>query len=79
MTWCAFAREIFAVSARHGGPAVPVRAIGTADYPTAAVRPANSRLDCTRIWHRFGLRLPEVRDALERCVPRILAADPAST
>lgn len=79
MTWCAFARAIFAVSARHGGPAVPVEAITTADYPTAAVRPANSRLDCARIAQVFGLCLPDVQDALERCVPRILAADPAST
>lgn len=79
MTWCALARAIFAVSVRHGGPAVPVEAIATSDYPTAAARPANSRLDCTRIEDRFGIRLPEVQDALERCVPRILAADPAST
>ncbi|MGL4290525.1 MAG: dTDP-4-dehydrorhamnose reductase, partial [Phreatobacter sp.] len=79
MTWCAFARAIFAVSARHGGPTVPVEAIATSDYPTAAARPANSRLDCARIENRFGIRLPDVQDALERCIPRILAADPAST
>jgi dTDP-4-dehydrorhamnose reductase len=73
MTWCRFARAILEVSARHGGPSVPVEAITTADYPTPAHRPANSRLDCTAIAERFAIRLPDVTSGIERCVPRILA------
>ncbi|MBD1549740.1 dTDP-4-dehydrorhamnose reductase [Roseibium aggregatum] len=44
MTWCSFARQIFAESAATGGPSCQVKAITTADYPTKAKRPRNSRL-----------------------------------
>ncbi|QCI66245.1 dTDP-4-dehydrorhamnose reductase [Phreatobacter stygius] len=77
MSWCGFAREIFAVSARHGGPSVPVSAISTSDYPRPARRPLNSRLDCGKVAELFGISLPHVPDAVARCVPRILAGTPA--
>lgn len=64
-SWCGFARAIFAASAARGGPATAVTPISTAEYPTAAHRPANSRLDCTRLFHTFGIRLPDWRAALE--------------
>src|SRR5205085_5984103 len=44
VTWYGFARHIFAVSKSLGGPSIPVDAISTAEYPTAAKRPRNSRL-----------------------------------
>ncbi|GGB61201.1 NAD(P)-dependent oxidoreductase [Roseibium aquae] len=44
MTWCGFARRIFAESAASGGPFCHVNAITTSDYPTRAKRPRNSRL-----------------------------------
>ena len=47
-SWAEFATEIFALSARFGGPSAKIRPIATADYPTPAKRPANSRLDCTQ-------------------------------
>ena len=34
-------------------------AIPSRDYPTAALRPANSRLDCARLEHDFDLRMPD--------------------
>jgi dTDP-4-dehydrorhamnose reductase len=74
MSWCEFARRIFAVSKAHGGPAVPVHPVATADYLLPAPRPANSRLDCTKMATTFGIRLPDVDDALERCIPRLLAS-----
>lgn len=64
-SWCGFARAIFAASAARGGPASDVTPISTAEYPTAARRPAHSRLDCTRLFQTFGIRLPDWRDALE--------------
>jgi dTDP-4-dehydrorhamnose reductase len=48
-TWAEFASEIFRQSACFGGPAARVRPIKTADYPTPAERPGNSRLE-----HRTG-------------------------
>ncbi len=74
MSWCEFARRIFAVSRAHGGPAVPVHPVATADYLLPAPRPANSRLDSGKIESTFGIRLPGVDDALERCIPRLLAS-----
>ena len=72
-TWCGFAREIFRLAASHGGPTPRVDAITTADYPTAAMRPANSRLDCTALERAFGARLPDWRDGARACVARLLS------
>ncbi len=43
-----------------------VERITTADYPTPAKRPANSRLDCSRLQADFEVRLPSYRPYLER-------------
>lgn len=43
-----------------------IEAITTADYPTPAQRPLNSRLDCQRFHDTFGLRLPDWREGLEQ-------------
>ena len=48
-TWCRFAGAIMKGSAAKGGPSCRVRPITTAEYPTRARRPANSRLDCTKL------------------------------
>jgi dTDP-4-dehydrorhamnose reductase len=53
-SWCAFAREIMQLAGEHGHRSVPVVPIATADYPTPAKRPANSRLDCTKLEKAFG-------------------------
>ena len=41
-------------------------AIPGSEYPTAAVRPANSRLDCTRLESDFGLQMPDWEPYLAR-------------
>ena len=50
--------------------------IASADYPTAAPRPANSRLDTTRLATTFGLRLPPWQDEVARTVA--VLAEPLS-
>ena len=72
--WAGFAEAIFAESAARGGPSARVRAIATADYPTPARRPANSRLDTGRLHDAFGLRLPDWRASLPPVVTRLIAA-----
>ena len=57
-TWFGFAREIFrlrqeAEPETRWAELVP---IGTAEFPTPARRPPNSRLDCSRLASAFGLR-----------------------
>jgi dTDP-4-dehydrorhamnose reductase len=44
--------------------------IGTADYPLPARRPANSRLDTTKLETALNIRLPEWQDD----VPAVVAA-----
>ncbi|MBQ0822078.1 dTDP-4-dehydrorhamnose reductase [Microvirga terrae] len=71
-SWAEFATEIFALSARLGGPSAKVRPIATADYPTPAKRPANSRLDCSKLKDVHGVVLPLWRSSLEPCVKRLI-------
>lgn len=71
-TWCGFAREIFARSGEHGGPVAKVGAITTDQYPTPARRPANSRLDTSKLARTFDVRLPDWRDATARCIVRLV-------
>ena len=55
-TWAGLAVEIFALSAARGGPSATVEAITTADYPTPARRPGNSRLSTARLSADYGVR-----------------------
>ncbi|MGI8397231.1 dTDP-4-dehydrorhamnose reductase [Agrobacterium deltaense] len=56
--WANFAKQIFALSAENGGKSVVVNDITTAQYPTPARRPANSRLDCSKLEEVYGIKLP---------------------
>jgi dTDP-4-dehydrorhamnose reductase len=73
-TWAGFAAAVFAASAALGGPAARVRPITTAEYPTPARRPANSRLDCSKLAAAHGVTLPAWQVSTELCVRRILEA-----
>jgi len=53
--WAAFARVIF----ERSGKRVTVSDILSEAYPTAAQRPLNSRLDCSKIMHVFGIEQPD--------------------
>ncbi|MGR3592240.1 MAG: dTDP-4-dehydrorhamnose reductase [Limimaricola soesokkakensis] len=60
-SWAGFAREIMA----RGGRNCEIGEIGTADWPTPAARPLNSRLDCTAIETAFGIKRPDWRAGLD--------------
>jgi len=70
--WHQFAEAIIAGSARRGGRLIPVEPIPTADYPTPAKRPADSRLDCGKLERVHGVALPDWHAALERCLDRLV-------
>lgn len=72
-TWCGFAREIMRLSGARGGPSVPVVPITTAEYPTAAIRPVNSRLDCNKLATVFGVALPPWQQGVAACIERLSA------
>jgi dTDP-4-dehydrorhamnose reductase len=73
VTWFTFARQIMRLVEAKGGRGAAVDEIATADYPTAAARPANSRLNCERLYATFGVRLPALSQSLEACLQRLLA------
>jgi dTDP-4-dehydrorhamnose reductase len=71
-TWAEFAEAIFAEAQALGRPAVKVIPITTAEYPTPARRPANSRLDGARLARDYGISLPQWRESLRPVVARLL-------
>lgn len=60
VSWADFARAIFA----QAGIDCTVHDITTADYPTPARRPANSRLSCLRLQDDLGIERPDWRTGL---------------
>ena len=72
--WADVAEAIFAERERLGGAAVRVKRIATSDYPTPARRPANSRLDSSRLAEIHQIELPQWQDALSTCVRRLLTS-----
>jgi dTDP-4-dehydrorhamnose reductase len=71
-SWAEFAQGVFEGSRARGGPSARVRPIATADYPTPARRPANSRLDGAKLRETFGVVLPSWREALPRCLDALV-------
>lgn len=74
-SWASFAEEVFTISRGLGGPSPSVRHITSAEYPQTAKRPTNSRLDCSLILLKHGIRLPDWHQSLKSCVERILKSD----
>ncbi len=66
---------IFEEAARHGLAPPTVEPITTADWPTPARRPPDSRLDCGKLAAIFGVRLPPWRDSLGPTVDAIFASE----
>lgn len=60
VSWRGFAEAIFAAADMQ----VQANPIGTADWPTPAARPANSRLNCEKIEADYGIARPDWRAAL---------------
>lgn len=63
-SWADFAAAIFEEEAGLGRPAPAIRRITTADFPTPASRPANSRLDSSLLESVVGWRPQPWRSAL---------------
>ncbi len=73
-SWHGLAEAIFAHAASRGLKVPVVEAITTADWPTPARRPPDSRLDCGKLAWQFGLVLPHWEGSLVRTVDAILDA-----
>src|SRR5574343_1827194 len=71
VSWCDFSRTVVDLAWRPAGfdlrlKPEAINPIATSEYPTPALRPANSRLDCTRLENDFGLQMPDWQPYLER-------------
>jgi dTDP-4-dehydrorhamnose reductase len=75
-SWHAYACRIVDAAAARGRPlklaARDIHAIPTRDYPSAAARPLNSRLDTTRFREAFGLTLPPWQHGVDRMLAELL-------
>jgi dTDP-4-dehydrorhamnose reductase len=75
-TWHDFAAAIFAGAARRGHKVPRLVPITTADYPTKAKRPANSRLDCGKAARVLGVQAADWRVSLETCLDALIGKAP---
>jgi dTDP-4-dehydrorhamnose reductase len=72
-TWCGFAAEAVRLQ-RERQPGVrfaEIEAITSAEYPTAAKRPANSRMNCGKLKERFGWTMMDWRDSLGKVLAEL--------
>lgn len=76
-SWHGFARNVIAEARARGAPLKvaddAVHAIATADYPTPARRPANSRLATAKLQRTFGLCMPAWEAGVRRVVAELIA------
>jgi dTDP-4-dehydrorhamnose reductase len=74
--WCDYARFVVseALAAGQSLKLSPeaIRAIPSSEYPTAAKRPANSRLNTSRFRDRFDSELPDWQNDVRHVLQRIL-------
>jgi dTDP-4-dehydrorhamnose reductase len=76
-TWCHYARFVVSEALAIGKPLNlspdAIRPIPSSEYPTAAKRPANSRLDTSKLRRTFGLELPNWQSGVQHILQQILA------
>ncbi|MCP3952560.1 MAG: dTDP-4-dehydrorhamnose reductase [Desulfobacterales bacterium] len=72
VSWHGFAQNIMQIAHRLNMlPVVNVTPISTAEYPTAAPRPAFSVMSCEKIQARFGIVAPPWQTSLENMLKRL--------
>ena len=70
-SWAGFAGAIFAFLADKCLRRPILTPISSAEYPTPAHRPANSRLNCAKLARVYGIELPYWQDSLKVCLKRL--------
>jgi dTDP-4-dehydrorhamnose reductase len=75
-TWLDYARHVIETARAAGKPitvaAEQIAPVLTANYPTPAKRPLNSRLDTDKLQRSFGLHLPHWQVGVDRMLQEIL-------
>jgi dTDP-4-dehydrorhamnose reductase len=77
-SWHGYAQVVVEKANKLGIPtklsAKEIKPIATKDYPMPAVRPANSRLDTTKVRTVFSVRLPKWQDEVEKVLKELIEA-----
>ena len=78
-TWAAFAETVFLQAQEVGliSNAPQVTPITTAEYPTPAARPLNSRLNCSKIEAKFGISPDDWKVSLAAMLESLKAVEDA--
>ena len=76
-TWAGFATEAIHQLAlrRPTARLATINPISTAEYPTPAARPQNSRMNCDKLSQIFGWRMMDWQQALFQVLDQIIAQD----
>jgi dTDP-4-dehydrorhamnose reductase len=77
-TWFGFAQEFLrlAAAARPYAKMARLVPIPTNEYPTPARRPANSRLNCSRLQQVFGVTMPQWQESAAAVVSEFFGREP---
>lgn len=70
VSWYDFAAAIFDAARLEEQPRL--HPIASSEYPTAAARPMNSALDCSKIAARFGIEQPDWKTSLQPVVTALM-------
>ena len=74
-SWADFAQYIFACSATLGGPVARVNRITSDEYPTPVRRPANSRLNSSKLAAAYDVELPHWQGSTRACVEQLVKTE----
>lgn len=69
VSWAEFAIEVF----KQAGRDVAVSKIPSTSYPTPAIRPKNSTLDCSDLYPSFGIERPNWQESLKSVLQELEA------
>lgn len=72
VNWSGFARHILNTSKMNGGPGAEIRDVSSEEYRSKVRRPANSRLDCTKLAATFDWSAPAWRSSATKLIERLL-------
>jgi dTDP-4-dehydrorhamnose reductase len=74
-SWHGFAKKIFEISENYDSFLIKsIQGIPTREYPTPAMRPVNSELDCSKIENTFGVALRPWEESLSSMLRRLYTA-----
>lgn len=74
-TWYELATHVLREATLYGLPMPEIIPIATQDWPTPALRPADTRLDTHKLQQVFGITLPHWRNSTSRVVHEIFEQD----